>query len=415
MKNSAKLSRRDFLKLTTTATAGLALGCMPGWLRAAAALGSSSTRGKTLVVLFQRGAADGLNIVVPFSDPLYRKARPTIALGEPGADKGVLDLDGRFGLHPALSPLMPLWKSRQMAVIHSAGSPDASRSHFDAQDNMETGTPGVGTTPDGWLNRALQTYQEKTPGPLSAVALTTRLPRILRGDFPVAAMGSAESYDFNLGSGAAGAIESLYAGSPDSLLAASGKQMVESVKQAESLMKNAPSPSPLADYSPSDLGRRFSDMAKLIKARAGLKVGFLDVGGWDNHYEEGSLNGYLGYALRDLGRNLGAFFTDLGDHARDVVLVSMTEFGRTLNENGAHGTDHGHGSVMFLIGGPIRGRKIYGSWPGLEPENLFEGRDLQVTTDFRQVYGEVLGKHLGVEDETMVFPGFAPRPHLGIL
>lgn len=415
MKKQNRMTRRDFLKLTTAATAGLALGSMPGWLRAAAAWGSTSTRRKTLVVVFQRGAADGLNIVVPFSDPLYRKARPTIALGEPGSDKGVLDLDGRFGLHPALSPLMPFWTNGQMAVIHAAGSPDGSRSHFDAQDNMETGTPGVGTTPDGWLNRALQTYRDKTPGPLSAVALTTRLPRILRGDYPVAAMSYAEGYDFNLGPGAAGAIENLYAGSMDSLLATSGRQMVESVKQAEDLMKNAPAPSPLADYGRSDLGRRFADMAKLIKAEAGLKVGFLDVGGWDNHYEEGSLNGYLGYALRDLGRNLGAFFTDLGDHARDVVLVSMTEFGRTLNENGAHGTDHGHGSVMFLVGGPVKGKKIYGSWPGLEPENLFEGRDLQVTTDFRQVYQEVLRKHLGVTDEASVFPGFTLNRNLGFL
>ena len=414
MKKSKKLTRRDFLRLSAITTAGLALWSMPGWLQAAAALSPSSRR-KTLVVLFQRGAADGLNIVAPFVDPLYQKARPTIALGEPGSSNGVLDLDGHFGLHPHLSPLMPLWKNRQMAIVHSAGSPDGSRSHFDAQDNMETGTPGISTTPDGWLNRALRTFHEKSPNPLSAVALTNRLPRILRGDYPVAAMNSANSYDISMGSNSADDLESLYGGSMDSLLAAAGRQTGESLKRVKDLLKNAPAKSPFAQYTQSEFGQRFADLAKLIKAEAGLKVGFLDVGGWDHHYEEGSVNGYMGYVLNDFGPNLGAFFTDLGDKARDVVLVSMTEFGRTLNENGAHGTDHGHGSVMFLIGASVKGGKVYGKWPGLEPESLFEGRDLQVTTDFRQVYSEALAKHLGVEQLTGVFPSYKSSSHLGFL
>ena len=218
-----------------------------------------------------------------------------------------------------------------------------------------------------------------------------------------------------MGSSEGDMIEKLYGGSVDTLLSTAGKQTSESVKRVEALLKNAPAPSSNAAYTQSELGRRFSDLAKLIKADAGLKVGFLDVGGWDNHYEEGSTNGYLGYALRDLGPNLGAFFTDLGDRARDVVLVSMTEFGRTLNENGARGTDHGHGSVMFILGGPIKGGKVYGKWPGLEPENLYEGRDLQVTTDFRQVHSEVLRKHLGVTHQQNVFPGFNPGASLGFL
>jgi len=404
-----RLSRREFLRLSSMATAGLALYAMPSWLRAAAL--NASTKDKTLVVVFQRGAADGLNIVAPFADSLYQAARPTIALKEPGQTAGVLDLDGKFGLHPTLAPLMPLWNNRQMAIVHAVGSPDPSRSHFDAQDNMETGTPGVNTTPDGWLNRALAT-KGKNSNPLSAVALTARLPRILRGDYPVSAMENAGGYDFSMGSMEADTISSLYGTSVDPTLANAGKETSDSVKLVESLLKNAPAPSVDANYSQSDLGRRFSDLAKLIKVNAGVKVGFLDVGGWDNHYEEGAIQGYLSYALGDYGRNLAAFFADLGDKAADVVLVTMTEFGRTLNENGARGTDHGHGSIMFVMGGKVKGKKVYGKWPGLEPENLYEQRDLQVTTDFRQVHLEVLQKHLGINHHSDVFPGFDPGSNL---
>ncbi len=407
------LSRRDFLRLTAAATAGLAWWTLPGWLHAAASLAPSS-RKKTLVVLFQRGAADGLNIVVPFSDPFYRKARPTIHLGEPGADRGVLDLDGRFGLHPRLSPLMPLWKEGRFAVVHAVGSPEETRSHFDAQDNMETGTPGIAGTPDGWLNRALSTLPPAGSDPLSAVALSDRLPRILRGDYPVAAIPNAENYEFAMGSQGPEVIESLYGGSMDGLLAGAGRQAGESVKRLRDLLKDVP-PGADAAYSQSGLGRSLRDMARLIKAGAGLRVGFLDVGGWDNHYEEGSTEGYLGTALGDLGQNLAAFFSDLDEKARDVTLVTLTEFGRALNENGARGTDHGHGSVMFLIGGPVKGGKVYGRWPGLEPENLFENRDLQVTTDFRTVFAEVLRKHLGLSAQQAVFPGFTPDLPLGLL
>jgi uncharacterized protein (DUF1501 family) len=413
MEKPKQLSRRDFLRLSGLATAGLAMYAMPSWLRAAAL--NASTKDKTLVVLFQRGAADGLNIVVPFADPFYQKARPTIALKEPGRDAGVLDLDGKFGLHPALAPLMPLWKGGQMALVHAVGSPDGSRSHFDAQDNMETGTPGVGSTPDGWLNRALLSKSTPTNNPLAAISLTSRLPRILRGDYPATVMLNAQNYDFAMGSQEAGLIESLYGGSSDSLLGKSGLQTSESVKWVENLLKNAPATSPLAGYSQSDLGRRFSDLAKFIKAGSGVKLGFLDISGWDNHYEEGSIQGYLSYALKDYGQNIAAFFMDLGDNARDVVLVTMTEFGRTLNENGARGTDHGHASVMLVVGGPIRGKKVYGRWPGLESENLFEGRDLQVTTDFRQVHLEVLQKHLGVTHHSSVFPDYSPGANLGLL
>lgn len=292
--------------------------------------------------------------------------------------------------------------------------PMGSRSHFDAQDNMETGTPGISTTPDGWLNRALATTGKNTD-PLTAVALTARLPRILRGDYPVSAMTSAGGYDFSMGAQESDTIASLYGGNPDPMLSIAGKETSDSVKLVESLLKNAPSPLASANYSQSDLGRRFSDLAKLIKAGAGVKVGFLDVGGWDNHYEEGSIQGYLSYALKDYGQNIAAFFTDLDDKAQDVILVTMTEFGRTLNENGARGTDHGHGSVMFVMGGAVKGRKVYGRWPGLEPENLYEARDLQVTTDFRQVHLEVLQKHLKITHHSSVFPGFNPVTNLGFL
>jgi uncharacterized protein (DUF1501 family) len=402
-----KLSRRDFLKVSGTAAAGLAFFYVPAWVQAVAALAKSTD--KTLVILFQRGAADGLNIVVPFKDAIYQKSRPTIGLKEPGQDKGVLDLDGNFGLHPALAPLMPLWQAGAFAVVQAAGSPEGTRSHFDAQDNMETGTPGVKATPDGWLNRALTTLPGKKKT-LEAVAVSPRLPRILRGDFPVTTFNNLQGYKFYGGQDEETSFEQMYETSIDRLLSGAGKETTDSVDVLQKILAEGPQHPEDAGYPKGKEGRDFFQLARILKAKMGLKVGFIDIGGWDDHVQE---ENRLQMGLTDLGGAIAAFYQDLGSQGQDVLLVSMTEFGRTLQENGNLGTDHGHASVMMLFGGGIQGGKVYGKWPGLEPENLFEGRDLQVTTDFRQVLCDAMGNHLGIQDTSTIFPGFQPGAPVG--
>jgi uncharacterized protein (DUF1501 family) len=409
----SRISRRDFFKLSGLGAAGLAMVAMPRWVRAASTLIKDFP--KILIVLFQRGAADGLNMVAPFNDRYYHQSRPTIALNAPGRDKGVLDLDGRFGLHPALSSLMPMWKNGSFAVIHAAGSPDGSRSHFEAQDNMETGTPGVKITPDGWLNRTLGDSFPKARSPLTAVAISPRLPRILRGDYPVTSFPNLNAYRFSGGDTQASSFDQLYEGSIDRLLAGVGRETEESVNTLQKIIGNGPKNPEDAGFPKSAVGRSFFELSRVIKANVGLRIGFLDIGGWDHHANEGSTDGQLNGHLKELGDAIAAFYQTMGDQAGDILLVTMTEFGRTMQENGDRGTDHGHGSVMMLFGGKVKGGKVYGTWPGLAPEQLFEGRDLQVTTDFRQVHTEILAGHLGMTVPPNVFPGFTPGAPLGFL
>ena len=337
-------------------------------------------------------------------------SRPTLALGEPGQAKGVLDMDGQFGLHPGLGPLMPLWESGNLGFIQAAGCPDGTRSHFDAQDNMETGTPGIRMTPDGWLNRALQTFPKTPKASLAALAVSPRLPRILRGDFPVTTFTNIQNYKFYGGADEEASFDQMYEQSIDSLLSGAGKQTSESVDALQKILAEGPQKAEDAGYPKSTESNSFFQLARVIKAKMGLKVGFVDIGGWDDHVQE---ENRLQKGLEDLGGALAAFYRDLGTQAGDVLLVSMTEFGRTLQENGNRGTDHGHASVMMVLGGGVKGGKVYGQWPGLEPENLFEQRDLQVTTDFRQVLTEALGNHLEVSDISYVFPGFQPGKAVG--
>ena len=406
-KYNPRLSRRDFIKSAGTFGAGLALWSLPSWLHAAAKMASGSNS-KTLVVLFQRGAADGLNTVIPFMDPNYLKSRPTIGLKYASGGNGILDLDGRFGFHPSLAPLMPLWKEGHLAVVHSAGSPDSSRSHFDAQDYMETGTPGVKGTADGWLNRTVASFPKAGSDPLAALAISARPPRILRGDIPVTSMTSLKDYTFSQGTEAAKTFEDMYS-QANGLLGKAGIATADSIKKLQSLLSTGSDPS-YVGYGNGTLGHALSDLASILKSGAEVKVAFVDIGGWDHHTGESYR---LGSLLEDWGKGLSAFWRDLGDKARDVVVISMTEFGRTVAENGAQGTDHGHGGVMFMLGGPVKGGKVYGKWDGLERENLNEGRDLPVNTDFRQVICEALGKHLDVKNESEIFPGFKPGPTLG--
>jgi uncharacterized protein (DUF1501 family) len=406
MDRGAEMTRRRFLALGGMTLAGWALA--PKWARAAAAAGRGSR--KILVVLFQRGAADGLNIIPPYADPAYRKARPSIRIMEPGRPEGALDLDGTFGLHPRLSPLLPLWKEGRFAVVHAAGSPDATRSHFDAQDCMESGTPGLKATQDGWLNRAL-TAGKVPREALAAVALAGRTPRTMQGAYPVMAVSSADQ--LRGGGASADSFETVYEDAVDDLLSGPARDLGRARKAVAGLDKADGRAVEARGYPKGKLGRDFFEVARLIKADVGLRVGFLEAGGWDHHFNEGSTQGQLARRLEELGGSIAAFYKDLGSAGDSVLLLTMTEFGRTLEENGNGGTDHGHGSVMTLFG-PVKGGKVHGRWPGLGERSLYEARDLAVTTDYRSVVSEVLRGHLGLTDLSAVFPD-GPDARLGLL
>lgn len=389
------------------------VGSAPLWLARAAAAAESGGKRKVLVVVFQRGAADGLNIVVPHGDPKYYQLRPTISIPK----TAVLDLDGFYGLHPSLSPLKSLYDAGQLAVVEATGSPDATRSHFDAQDYMESGTPGRKGTTDGWLNRALPRATTAKASPVRAVAIGTQLPRTLRGDAPAVAIGNLATFRVS-DLQAQGTFESMYSDTVDKVLSGAGRDTFHAVKMLDTIAKQPYQPANGARYPNGRFGQSLQQIARLIKADVGLEVAFADMGGWDTHVNEVGAQptlGPLANLLNQWGGALAAFHQDLGNGMEDLVIVTMSEFGRTARENGNRGTDHGHANAMFVLGGGVKGGKVYGEWPGLEPEQLYEGRDLAVTTDFRNVLSEVVAGQLGSRDATRIFPGFRPEKRLGLI
>ena len=403
------VTRRVFLRNSALAVVGTAT--MPGFLtRAAFGAVENGGRKKRLVVIFQRGAADGLNMVVPHGEQHYYTMRPSISIPR----ESVLDLDGFFGLHPALSAFLPLWQKQHLAIVHAAGSPDETRSHFDAQDFMETGTPGVKATEDGWLNRSLHSSSQRNrTSPFRAIALGPSLPRILSGSEPAVAINNIN--DFSVGgrnpkASAASAFEAMYDHSSDSVLHGAGEETFDALKMLRSADPGRYTPVSGAEYPKRPFGESLRQLAQLIKANLGVQVAFADIGGWDHHVNEGSTEGQLANVLRDFSQALSAFWIDLGDLAEDTVVITMSEFGRTARENGNRGTDHGHANVMFVLGGPVKGGRVYGRWPGLDQSQLYEGRDLALTTDFRRVIGEAVARHMGNQNLAQVFPGFDNRP-----
>ena len=410
---SLKIERRAFLKNGALALVGTA--AIPSFLTRAvmAQATAAGANRKKLVVIFQRGAADGLNIVVPHAEPSYFQMRPTIAVPQ----GQILDLDGFFGLHPAMASLKPLWDQKHLGIVHAVGSPDMTRSHFDAQDYMESGTPGVKATEDGWLNRALQAEDERRRAaetPFRAIALTAQMPRTLEGRVPVLALNNIR--DFRIGGPRSAtttvnaSFEGLYDESSDAALRGAGREMFDATKMLAAADPARYTPAEGAEYPRGGFGDSMKQIAQLLKANLGVEAAFADVGGWDHHQNEGSVNGQLAERLREFSQSLSAFWTDMGTQAEDVVVVTMSEFGRTARENGTRGTDHGHANVMFVMGGPVKGGRVYGRWPGLAPEQLNEGRDLAVTTDFRQVLAEAAFKQLGARDLNLTFPGAAIDP-----
>ncbi len=411
----AKFSRRFFMKQGGIAMVGLST--VPAFLQRAIASTPGAGK-KQLVVLFQRGAADGLNIVVPFGEPNYYRLRPSIAIPQPrrGGSDAAIDLDGFFGLHPSLAPLAPLFQKNQLAIVHAAGSPDPTRSHFDAQDFMESGTPGVKATEDGWLDRALGTIPEENASPFRAVAMGPNLPRMLQGSTGAVAIPDLRQFKVQaqspaMANVAQGGFEAMYAQSVDHALHGTGTETFEAIDLLRKIDMNKFPAENGADYPKGQVGQKLQQIAVMLKADIGVEVLFVDCGGWDNHVNEGGAQGQLSNLLKELGQSLAAFHRDMGDRMGDIVVVTMSEFGRTAKENGNRGTDHGHANCMFVMGGDVKGGRVYGKWPGLEEHQLNEGRDLALTTDFRSVIGEILFKHLGVKDLAPVFPGFENNPH----
>ena len=410
------ISRRVFVRAGSLAL--VSLGLDPLFLERAAYAAprkANGRKGPVLVCLFQRGAVDGLSMVVPHGESAYYRERPRIAIPR---DK-VVNLDGHFGLHPALAPLKPFWDNHSLAAIHAIGSPDSTRSHFDAQDYMESGTPGVKATSDGWLNRACSHQAEHDSTPFRAVAFGPQLPRILAGSAPSLAIDDLQAFGIRARQPAAKdrltrAFEAMYQGAGTGLLAGSASEGFEAARMLESLKPEGYSPAAGADYPRGKFGRSLSQIAQLIKSDLGVEIAFADVSGWDTHVAQGSADGQLGARLTELGQGLAGFAADLGERMQDVVVLTMSEFGRTVKENGSAGTDHGHGTAMLLLGGSVKGGRVMGKWPGLDEASRYEGRDLAVTTDFRVLFSEVLKDHLGVSDISAVFPGFTP-PSAGSL
>jgi uncharacterized protein (DUF1501 family) len=402
------VTRRAFMR--DGAVALVTLGFAPRFLARTVDAAAGPARRKALVAIFQRGAVDGLNVVVPYGEAAYYQARPAIAVPRPGAGGGAdpaIDLDGFFGLHPRLAPLEPFYRRGHLAAVHACGSPDPTRSHFDAQDFMESGTPGVKSTGDGWLNRVIQASPDREAAAFRAVAVSPQLPRALLGRAPALALGPIAQFGVRGGSPAlAAAFEQEYAAAADPRLRATGREAFEAVRTLKAASLRAYQPAAGADYPRSPFGDALREIAQLVKSDVGLQVAFAEVGGWDTHVNQGASSGQLANRLDDFARGLAALATDLDDRFGDVVIVTMSEFGRTVRQNGNVGTDHGHGNAMFVLGGEVRGGRVAGRWPGLGPGQLYEGRDLAVTTDFRDVFSELAERHLGVPDAGAIFPGY---------
>jgi uncharacterized protein (DUF1501 family) len=410
------MDRRIFLKNGSLAL--VSLGFAPVFIARTAQ--AAEARRKILVAIFQRGAVDGLNMVVPFGEKAYYSARPLLAIPKPGErgranQEGALDLDGFFGLHPRMGALAPMFQRGELAIVHASGSHDDTRSHFDAQDYMESGTPGVKSTRDGWLNRYLHAkeHAEKAT-PFRAVALTPALPRSLQGTAPALAIGQLGQFGIRAGNDGgmmASGFETQYAQAADALLGATGREAFDAVRMLKEANPAGYTPANGADYPRSGFGEAMKQIAQLIRADLGLEVAFAEVGNWDTHSaQQARLNNLLG----DFANGIAAFHRDLGDLMADVVVVTMSEFGRTVRENGT-GTDHGHGNAMMILGGSVKGGRVYGRWPGLERDQLWQGRDLAITTDFRDVFAECVTGHLGARDISRIFPGYTYKQPLGLL
>jgi uncharacterized protein (DUF1501 family) len=414
-------SRRAFLKSGGIALFGIGLGGLPTFVTQAASLIEAPSlfkRRKTLICIFQRGAMDGLAAVTPFNDAYLKAARPTIMMQASkslGANS-LIDLDGTFGLHPAMRSFQNVFNDGRLAIVHGIGSPNKTRSHFDAQDYMEAGTPFKKGTPSGWLNRAVGLLGHEAATPFQAVSMTSSLPRSFYGDNASLAINNLQDFNLNLRGNPSGAnmaaksFEDLYDQTSNNLLKDTGKESFEAIKMLKSVDTKGYKPANGAVYPNSSLGNALKQIAQLVKLDMGLEVAFAESGGWDTHFNQGTSTGIFSRNVNDLSESMMALWTDLGTYQDDVTIMTMTEFGRTVKQNGTGGTDHGRASCNFILGNDVAGGKVHGKLNPLAVENLEDGRDLAVTTDFRAVFSEVANKHLGIKNDKVLFPDWDGKP-----
>ena len=411
-------TRREFLKkLGIVGAVGAGMSLVPSWMpRLAFAQESQNPTGNTAVCIFLRGGMDGLSAVVPyFEGANFYDMRPTQHVTEGDA----IDLDGRFGLHPSLEPFKDLYDSGDLAIVHATGLTDPTRSHFDAMLFMEYGTPGEKFTDAGWLGRHLQSTAHRSGSPFRSVGIGTVLPTSLQG--PVSALALQSIADFHL------------QGRPDELLRMQhtlsqlyqvdnpqqptqqqANLVFQTLDELEQLNATEYVPANDAEYPNTQFGMGLRQIAQLIKADVGLEVACIDLGGWDTHEAQGTMDGKFNSLLTELSQGMHAFHTDLQDYMDRTTVVTMSEFGRTLSENGSAGTDHGHGNVMFLMGGGVQGRQVYTDWPTLAPGSLDSDGDLAITTDYRDVMAELVQHRLNNTDLNFVFPNYKPN-ELGLI
>ena len=419
------MNRRFFIKSGSIilASIGVSLSA-PSFLQRALLAQSRARltggRRKTLIAIFQRGAVDGLNMIVPYGERNYYELRPSIAIPKPAAGnaEAALDLDGFFGLHPAMASLKPFWERKQLAIVHASGSPDNTRSHFDAQDYMESATPGRKGTPDGWLNRYLQSKTDSQHSLFRAVSMTQTMPRILQGSAPTLAISNLNDFAIRAGMSSANVqdgFEAIYEQTVNDVLGGTGKETFAAVNYLKQVNPGQYQPENGAVYPRTAFGNSLFQIGQLLKAQVGLEVAFTDIGGWDTHVNQGNARGQLALRLQDFSNGIAALATDLGKRMDDVVILTMSEFGRTVRENGNRGTDHGHANAMLMIGNNVQGGKIHGAWPGLKNDQLYEGRDLALTTDFRDVFAAIAKKHLGTKNLQAVFPGYSISKSLNLV
>lgn len=419
------VTRRGFIKAGGLAFFGIGLGGIPSFLTQAVASTAAPSlfkKKKIMVCIFQRGAMDGLMAVTPFTDEYLKASRPSLFMSaaQGGKNKPLIDLDGKFGLHPSMNAFEPMFREKRMAIVHGIGSPNATRSHFDAQDFMESGTPFNKGTASGWLNRAVGLLGHEAATPFQAVSLTSSLPRSFYGDYPAVAINNLADFTIQLKGNQAGAnmvaksFEDLYDQTSIDLLKDTGKESFEAIKMLKKTNLQNYQPTNNAVYPNSALGKSLKQIAQLIKMDVGLEVAFAESGGWDTHFNQGTDTGIFARNVNDLSNSIMAFWTDLSKYQDEITVMTMTEFGRTVAQNGTGGTDHGRASCNFILGNDVNGGLVHGLVNPLAKENLDDGRDLAVTTDFRSVFSEVANKHLGVQNDQILFPNWDGK-HLGVM
>ncbi len=412
------VSRRGFLKGGGLALFGIGLGGIPGFLADAVAGTVNSSlyrKRKILVCIFQRGAMDGLMAVTPFTDDFLKAARPGLFMSAAkGAvnEKPLIDLDGRFGLHPSMAAFEPMFREKRLGIVHGIGSPNNTRSHFDAQDFMESGTPFKKGTSSGWLNRAVGLLGHDAATPFQGVSLTSSLPRSFYGENQAVAIKNLADFNIQLRGNVAGAkmaaksFEDLYDQASSDLLKNTGKESFDAIKMLQKTDVKNYKPENNVVYPTTALGNSLKQIAQLIKMDVGMEVAFAESGGWDTHFNQGKDTGVFARNVNDLSNCIMAFWNDLASYQDEVTVMTMTEFGRTVAQNGTGGTDHGRGSCNFILGNSVNGGLVHGIVNPLAKENLEDGRDLAVTTDFRSVFSEVADVHLGIENDKVLFPEF---------